>query len=298
MKGSIVTNNDMHNDIEEELDIKPLYKSVVVNQKAKIRRKPSSSGGKSTHEYGLPSNYKELHPLLATELDAFYNFMTQPTTASQDAPIRATTADVYMNHAKLFLGWYTGSVSKTKKDTKLSLFSVFESKERESANLILEFILWLRKSRSISASYEANILRGLTKLVKFRFAKESTADPSYGQKSFEDIPLIREIRRLHTDANKRQTKAPRSSDEDKKWLSWTEYLQVVETLKAELLDLINEFERKSGETSSTKAITDEGSHEFTAAERKIATVYQYYLGTSQIRFFLLRFLFVWVMSFL
>jgi hypothetical protein len=72
----------------------------------------------------------------------------------------------------------------------------------------------------------------------------------------------------------------------------------VETLQAELLDLINEFERKSGETSSTKAITDEGSHEFTAAERKITTVYQYYLGTSQIRFFLLRFLFVWVMSFL
>jgi hypothetical protein len=62
--------------------------------------------------------------------------------------------------------------------------------------------MWLRKSRSISASYEANILRGLTKLVKFRFAKESTADPSYGQKSFEDIPLIREIRRLYTDANK------------------------------------------------------------------------------------------------
>lgn len=53
----------------------------------------------------------------------------------------------------------------------LSLSSVFPDKSRESAKPVFEFIKWLKDKRKISVSYEANVLRGLTKLIKFRFAK-------------------------------------------------------------------------------------------------------------------------------
>ena len=39
--------------------------------------------------------------------------------------------------------------------------------------------------------------------------------------------MIREIRKYHRDVGRKQRLAPRVSDEDKKWLSWPEYLRVV-----------------------------------------------------------------------
>jgi hypothetical protein len=50
-------------------------------------------------------------------------------------------------------------------------------------------ILLYRDSRSVSHSYEANVLRGLIKLAKFRFRSESLTDTSYGGKTFEDVPV-------------------------------------------------------------------------------------------------------------
>lgn len=270
-----------------EKDKKPLYKSVVVNTNAKHRK--SQSNGAS--EYGLPSNYRDVYPLLAEELDEFYAFMTQPNPTSQDAPIRPATADVYMRHAKLLFGWYLKERFQhcSESDMKLkevngpaiSLFSIIESSDRESAEVVLDFIVWLRSSRNISVSYEANLLRGLTKLMKFRFSKESQSDPNYGEKSYEDIALIRELRKLHRDANKKQSLSPRSSDEDMKWLKWTEYLQVIEALKNEVLDLITQYEHKSQgrKTRATRNKSngmDENEHDITA-KRKIASSYQRYL---------------------
>jgi hypothetical protein len=86
----------------------------------------------------------------------------------------------------------------------LSLRTVFPTKEKASAAAVYEYIQWLRNVRKISTSYEANVLRGLIKLAKFRFSQESLSDPGYGEKSFEDIPLVRELRKLHSDANRRQ----------------------------------------------------------------------------------------------
>jgi integrase len=252
---------------------KPLYKSVVVNEKAKRRKSPSNE----KHDYGLPRNYRELYPVLAKELNNFFSFMTRPSTASQEPSIKPATANVYLRHAKLFLGWYISQVKKDEEGSTFdasnaSIFTIVTTKEKESADCLLEFILWLRTSRSISVSYEANVLRGLTKLLKFRFAAQSKADPSYGEKSFDDIPVIRELRKLHRDANKRQTLSPRSSDEDRKWLSWPEYLQVIHALKKDLLQLMDNEEAETPKRKNTNKPT--------SSQRTLATVYQQYLILS------------------
>jgi hypothetical protein len=153
-----------------------------------------------------------------------------------------------LRHAKLFLGWcldndvgdYANGSFPPRDPASISIFDIIPNKEKDSANTIIEFVLWLR-SRDVSVSYEANLLRGIIKFLKFRFAKESKTDPMDGQNTFGDIPIIREVRKLHRDANKRQKLAPRSSDEHKKWITWKEYLHVIESSKNELLCLMEEY---------------------------------------------------------
>jgi len=141
----------------------------------------SSNSIDTPNNYGLPSNYKHLFPKVGQELDNFLTFMTQPSASSlQESPIRKATAAVYIRHCKLFLGWYNSYYSERvqTKDEDLSIYTVFPNKAASSAHPIVDFILWLRSNRAISDSYEANMLRGLTKLLKFRYHTESCADPS------------------------------------------------------------------------------------------------------------------------
>lgn len=256
----------------------PLFKSVIVNPKAKKRH----TAAHQEHTYGLPNNYRDTFPTLSQELDQFESFMIMPTAAStQESPIRNATASVYMRHAKLFLGWYHNvyTANNRQYDSKessnhptpnivqvLSIKDIFPNKDATTAQCIIDFILWLRKTRDISHSYEANMLRGLTKLLKFRFHKESQSDPSYGEKSFNDIPVVRELRKLHRDANRRQNISPRSSEEDRKWLDWNEYLSVVQRLKMDVEDEIHVYSQKKTTSKSDRT-----------SRRRIATKFQAYL---------------------
>ena len=112
----------------------------------------------------------------------------------------------------------------------------------------------------------------MTKLLKFRYVDESKAEPEYGEKSFGDIPVVRELRKLHRDANRRQILSPRSSEEDRKWLDWDEYLNVVRMLKDDL-----EEEIKKWEQQSTGKKGDSATATYSPAQRRIATKYQAFL---------------------
>jgi|AntRauTorckE5430_2_1112549.scaffolds.fasta_scaffold17187_1 hypothetical protein len=263
--------------IPSQVEKKPLFKSVVVNQNAKQRH----TSTKNSHNYGLPPNYGKLYPNLATELDNFLNFMTMTSASVQESPIRQTTAIVYIRHAKLFLGWYRTSIGLEDGNDSITINDIFPDKEAISAQPIIDFILWLRRTRQISDSYEANMLRGLTKLLKYRYRNESTADPSYGEKSFGDIPVVRELRKLHRDANRRQILSPRSSEEDRKWLDWGEYLNVVRLLKEDVEKEIQDYEEKANiNKGKSKASPSLGDTTFTPAQRRIATKFQAYLILS------------------
>jgi hypothetical protein len=268
-------NNDSTLSASEEEEKRPIYKAVVVNEKARRRRSLTQ-----VHDYGLPKDYAESYPILFSELENFLSFMTQPTPYSQEDPIRPATAEVYVRHCKQFFGWhishYNSTLLKNISADEISLFKVIiPNKEQSSAKCIIDFILWLRSSRNVSVSYEANILRGLIKLLKFRFAQESSSDPTYGGKTFDDIPVIREVRKIHRDANKRQKLAPRSSDEQQKWLSWPDYLQVVQEVKHELIQLMEEY-RIQPKSTRTYGKNDR-DREYCVAQRRIGTIYQRYL---------------------
>ena len=84
------------------------FRSTVVNKRAQARKRSVNDD----YNYGLPKDYANHYPKLALELDDYYIFMTQPTTYSQESPIRDATAKVYMNHAKLFLGWCSSNQKK------------------------------------------------------------------------------------------------------------------------------------------------------------------------------------------
>jgi hypothetical protein len=249
------------------------YKATIVNTAAQQREQCS---------YRLSL---DAFPVLQAELDAFFRFMTLPSTDAQgETPIRAATAKIYIKHAKLFLGWYWDihlpqRRQQTADRESLSLYIIFPSKEKEHAAPILEFVLWLRTTRRIAVSYEANLLRGLSKLLKWRFRKESCGDDHDGSSmsnaSFGDIPLIRELRKLHRDANRRQAVAPRVSNEDHKWLSWPDYLQVVQSARTDLQTLLQTYETEYAIVPT--AVNNQWQRAQKILQRQVAVAYQKYL---------------------
>ena len=296
-------NRTIHTEETHHEDTPPLlrkfsdkeFRSSVVNEPARKRKSSVKS-----YKYGLQKGYETNYPKLASELEEFYIFMTEPNTFSQENPIRAATAKVYMNHAKLFLGWCCSikETNATEHNTnqnnnngknfneqatmtaaeevkaEFSLFDFVPNKEKESSNDIIQFIIWLR-SREVSVSYEANLLRGIIKLLKYRFSKESDSDPLDGKNTFDDIPIIKEIRKLHRDANQRQRLAPRSSDETKKWITWGDYLDVTRNTKNEVLAMINGY--KTLLPSKRKYAKGDTDRIYSLQQIRIAEAYQRYL---------------------
>ena len=200
-----------------------------------VRARPATSA--TGHDYGLKE--ADVSPALARELDAFLEFMVTPSPQNQEPPIRRTTAIVYVRHTKLFLGYYLatrGHVGDSGQRAEVTLGDLFPSKGREGAVHAYGFVQWLRDARQISVSYEANLLRGLIKLCKFVFREESQMDLTAYEtrKTYEDIPAVAELRRLHRQANRKQATSPRVSDERKKWLPWTDFLSVISQLRADV----------------------------------------------------------------
>ena len=129
---------------ETEHSIKPaLWKSVLVNDKAKKRRANSNLEKtrrlvqdaddanavpivKNGYNYGLlqatsgDDTDRLVYVTLYAELDSFWSYMTIPqTSAVSDATIRDQTAKVYLTHARLFLGWVVDARGVLDEDNQL-----------------------------------------------------------------------------------------------------------------------------------------------------------------------------------
>ena len=245
--------------------------------KSQKKRSSADSGEKKRENYGLKDG--DISPKLRLQLEEFLAHMTENNPLSQEPPIRLSTAEVYLRHAKLFCGWWisVNVDAVAAAEEPVGLEHIFPTKEKTGATALYDFIRWLKQERDVSDSYEANFLRGISKLLKFRFAEESNSDPSYGDKSYEDIPMVREARKLHRDANRRQKIAPRVSDEDKKWLSWPEYLGVVQRSKDELDAELEAFRVTMAERESKGLSLDTLPASIQGKQRKIAQQFQRYI---------------------
>ncbi|EJK46668.1 hypothetical protein THAOC_34649, partial [Thalassiosira oceanica] len=376
------TEDSMDSEAPPENKTRASWKSVVINDKARLRRaggkardadpengpESKSKTSKDAYSYGLLPHTEDnadrrTYRTLYEELDALWTYMTvQQASSVSDPPVRERTAEVYMRHARLFLGWIvdargggggtaciskalassgggetddggrrpssplassrtavpapsggdadavrasmwscvrerTGESSASPIDPDggkiagvkrtVSLYDVFPSADTDSAAPVLQYILWLRSERGISSNYEANMensLRGLIKLVKFRFAGDESVRTS-GQlvgngahssqaSSLDNLPIIIELRKFHRLAGLAGKKANKSSDESKKWLDWHEYLDVIQQLKADLFRMIEGYESKHGGS---------GGNLDDVVEKKrkaIAVSYQHYLLLS------------------
>jgi len=91
---------------------------------------------------------------------------------------------------------------------------------------------------------------------------------------------VRELRKLHRDANRRQVLSARRSEEDRKWLDWNEYLNVVRLLKEDVEGEIRAWESKSQVKSSGSGSGGGGGGcdlVYSPVQRRIATKFQAYL---------------------
>ena len=204
-------------------------------------------------------------------------------------------------------------VEKENLQQRISLYDIIPSSDTESAAPILQYILWLRSEREISPNYEANLLRGLIKLVKYRFAHEmmpsntsstsqknngadagrNTVSSSIRSTALDNLPIVIELRKLHREAGNKGKKAPRSSDEKKKWMEWNDYLEVIQLLKCDLEEMIDTYNKRGEveEKSVNVAMEDEGlsaaaknqkskTKSLQAQRKEIATLFQHYLILS------------------
>jgi hypothetical protein len=259
LEGVVPPTTDSDEDDGDLQSPLPLYKNVGLATQQMNRT-----------AYGLPSlatsnNTARSFPLLRQQVDQFWHeFMTRPNPHHPTAtPLRNATARVYVRHANLFLGWYM----EEKIDTHVGaadLRNIFPDSSVQSVAILLEFITWLREHRGIAASYEANIWRGLTKLLQFRYTQLD------GQPStiLENLPALLQIRKWHREAQSSSKNAPRRSQEERKWLSWEEYLRVVKLCKQEFVAL--EQSHRTTEKQSQEDLV-------TPLERRVAVALQRYL---------------------
>lgn len=88
-------------------------------------------------------------------------------------------------------------------------------------------------------------------------------------------PLVQTQHRKCSEAGNKSKKAPRSSDEKKKWLEWSEYLEVIQLLKSDLSVMIDSYTKKS-----QKGQSDATAKALRVQRKEIATTYQQYLVLS------------------
>ncbi|KAF0719571.1 Aste57867_940 [Aphanomyces stellatus] len=184
-------------------------------------------GKKKMAAYGLTD--QDMNDELKQQLKLFLAHMTTASLGQQEPPIRMATAEVYIRLIKLALGY-----AKEKSEApQVSLNDLIPSSEASSAQMVFQYVQWLRLERRASPNYCANMLRAMLKLAKYLHGQNTQLDPTYGDKAFDDIPVIRELRKMHKTTALQSTQSLRSVDEEKKWLAWPDFLAVVEALKVE-----------------------------------------------------------------
>lgn len=195
--------------------------------------------------YGLRES--EAPASLLRELDGFYKWMTEERYGLIEPPIRPCTAKTYLTHVRLALGWVqTARPAKSVElcgaiEEHLSLRHLMPTDSTESAEIIFDFLQYLKKTRGISSSYESNMIRGLVKLAKHMYCPTDTSmthghhapmHHAHGNQ-YDAIPLIKILRSFHKQAMAKSSKATHVADEEKKWVDWPQVLEVVDHLKQE-----------------------------------------------------------------
>jgi hypothetical protein len=138
---------------------------------------------------------------------------------------------------------------------RLRLARLFpEGSEAGSAELAFAYLQFLRDERRVSANFERKVIAAFVKLAKFTFHDElmdragSGASGVPGVKlTYDSLPIVVALRGLGREVSKRGRVAEAVSKQELKWLTWPEYLWVVEQVRAELDTAEREFALSFGD---------------------------------------------------
>lgn len=186
---------------------------------------------------------EEISVALRAEFDAFHNFLTVRFFGAQSEPIRQDTALKYADHMRGALGWLHRERGVPLE--QLSFSHLLPSPTRDGVSPVFDYVLWLSDTRDISVRTEGIVIRSACAAAKFLYHSQSQVKPGRGEKSYSDLEVVKELRSMANLAKKRGNVAPRQADEEAKWLTWHEYLDLCEELRRECAALDSIGRRRS-----------------------------------------------------
>jgi len=225
---------------------------------------PNSS---SPAEKSFALHARDTPPALARELEDFHRFWTVRFPGQQQQPVAAVTADKYVDHLRRMLGWAVAEGKVTREgrggaagdaggdgDARaagrsgeagerlplsaaaprdLSLRDLVPSSSREGASLVMEYAAWLARARGVTPHTEGLAVRSALSAAKFLYHSQSKARVAAGERPYQDLEVVAELRGMSREAREAGRRAPGASDETAKWLDWPDFLAVVEELRRE-----------------------------------------------------------------
>jgi hypothetical protein len=181
--------------------------------------------------YALTAEQISQTPQLASEFKSFERFCTTKFFGSQHDPVCQRTALNYSASMKGILGWMHKERSVPL--VELSMKQAFPSKDRLGVSLAFDFMQWLSTERKVNPRTQSSVLQGLIMSSKFVWHADSNIRVNSGESAYSDLEVVSELRAMLRGLKSQVSLAPSATSIEKKWLSWAEYLQLVESLKSE-----------------------------------------------------------------
>jgi hypothetical protein len=180
--------------------------------------------------YGLKAIYgKEIPTKLQQELNSFYQFRVNPPSEISVRPVKPNSAKKDLSLIDALMGWLHSCEGVAIEDLSLNSLTI---------DVIHRYKHWLQQTASKSSEPGARSNPNLHMVVLAIQALIAVAKYKHyilnkEMKSYKETPIA-EALRLELKLLVQETRCPPSSiDQSKKWLDWTDFLRLVETLRAE-----------------------------------------------------------------
>ncbi|CAL5226027.1 g8835 [Coccomyxa viridis] len=168
---------------------------------------------------------------LKQDFEDFMLFCTKRQWQQQHEPIATVTAKQYTLHLRRALGWLAAEQEIPLEELRLK--NLLPSSDRAGVHLAFDYSQFLLNERQVSPFTQGLAVRSILQAAKFLYGKESSTRPDEGEKSYNDLLIVRELRKMSSLSKRGEKTAPRVSEEELKWLNWPDFVQVVKELRRE-----------------------------------------------------------------
>ena len=234
------TSSDPDESIEESREDQKcprIYQSRGSGWKIKTStRRRGSAYALTTAQISLTSQTSldptnQVSPSLISEFAAFERFCTLKFFGAHHDPVCQRTALNYSAAMRSILGYMHRERSIPL--SELSMKHAFPTKDRMGVHLAFDFIQWLATTRGINVRTQSSIIQGLIMGAKFVHHESSTVRVNQGETAYSDLEVISELRAMLRGLKAEIKVAPSATMIEKKWLTWSDYLTLIDRLKAE-----------------------------------------------------------------